>query len=131
MLSFSSFCQFVTQRDQMRRMSANTNLIYLNRCATRSNFYKFVIMHSDDLWYLICQTHHLVFKNCTAKLYFDILVLYFCHWFVNKLKLLLVHNLKNWISCISTFEIWITLNYGMEHGITLILVLKCFLIHVK
>ena len=51
------FSLFVTQRSQMRWMSAKVILYYNNICASRSKIVKILIVALDDLWYIFHNIH--------------------------------------------------------------------------
>ena len=47
----------------MRRMLANFIFDYVNRCATKSKFVKFLMMASDDLWHMLYNTYYSVLQK--------------------------------------------------------------------
>ena len=50
LLEWTRYTKYVTQHQQMRRMSAIAILNYVNTCAARSKFVKCLIMVSNNLW---------------------------------------------------------------------------------
>ena len=100
---------YVTQHKQMRRMSAKVILNYVNRCATRSKFVKFLTLASDDIWHMFFKIHTLVVWKYDQKKLFTCYVVCLPDW------LALQNETYNWLKHgLLIFEI-LTYQFSFDH----------------